>query len=268
VNWFSDGGIAANFPLGMFDGWAPQRPTFGINLCDAPLTTRLPKPPQLAARRRARQRARAGLDVSVTDVFRANAKDRRDVYPDPADIHDLADLLLGMLDTARSFRDNEQIGMASYRERVAQVYLEPDEGGLNLSMNKQTLDAVSAKGAQAAVLLSQLDFEEHRWVRTMLLLDHLERHVFSLEPAAVPELGRSFRALCAKAAVSDWYLSKRSAAWNEEAARRVDALGELVAAWWKLQAAYAPGANVGPGSQFFHEDPARPGGSLRVTSEV
>ncbi|MET0218443.1 MAG: patatin-like phospholipase family protein, partial [Burkholderiales bacterium] len=31
-NWFSDGGIASNFPIHFFDAWIPSRPTFGITL--------------------------------------------------------------------------------------------------------------------------------------------------------------------------------------------------------------------------------------------
>lgn len=30
--WFSDGGIASNFPIHFFDSWLPERPTFGITL--------------------------------------------------------------------------------------------------------------------------------------------------------------------------------------------------------------------------------------------
>ena len=30
--WFSDGGIASNFPIHFFDSWLPDRPTFGITL--------------------------------------------------------------------------------------------------------------------------------------------------------------------------------------------------------------------------------------------
>ncbi|MDP1716459.1 MAG: patatin-like phospholipase family protein, partial [Burkholderiales bacterium] len=31
-HWFSDGGIASNFPIHFFDSWLPARPTFGITL--------------------------------------------------------------------------------------------------------------------------------------------------------------------------------------------------------------------------------------------
>jgi len=34
--WFSDGGIASNFPIHFFDCWLPDRPTFGITLCYLP----------------------------------------------------------------------------------------------------------------------------------------------------------------------------------------------------------------------------------------
>jgi predicted acylesterase/phospholipase RssA len=35
-NWFSDGGIASNFPIHFFDAWLPRRPTFGVNLVSLP----------------------------------------------------------------------------------------------------------------------------------------------------------------------------------------------------------------------------------------
>ncbi len=37
-HWLSDGGIASNFPIHVFDSWVPERPTFGITLYDSPLT--------------------------------------------------------------------------------------------------------------------------------------------------------------------------------------------------------------------------------------
>ncbi|MBL7518514.1 patatin-like phospholipase family protein [Frankia sp. CNm7] len=35
-HWFSDGGIASNFPMHFFDAWLPARPTFGLDLVPAP----------------------------------------------------------------------------------------------------------------------------------------------------------------------------------------------------------------------------------------
>ena len=34
--WFSDGGLASNFPMHLFDGFLPAWPTFGIDLQDVP----------------------------------------------------------------------------------------------------------------------------------------------------------------------------------------------------------------------------------------
>jgi predicted acylesterase/phospholipase RssA len=37
VHWFSDGGIASNFPIHFFDSWFPRHPTFGITLRYVPV---------------------------------------------------------------------------------------------------------------------------------------------------------------------------------------------------------------------------------------
>jgi predicted acylesterase/phospholipase RssA len=271
-NWFSDGGIAANFPLGMFDRWMPARPTFGINLCDGPVPSRLAT------------RAQGGA------VVRLAASDTSRSMPHPAPIRGLMDLLLAMLDTARSARDNVQMGLASYRERVAHVYLEREEGGLNLSMGHETLVKIGQKGEVAARTFlgtegqPAFNFDEHRWVRLRQLMDHLERELFAArDVAGSRSMGGGIKRLfarqeAARKARAPWYRPEDEE-WCQEAERRMNALFEMIEKWEPaLPAVDAEGTDAvatfrgapatSTGEPFFQSGPPKPAGTLRVTSEV
>lgn len=284
-HWFSDGGIAANFPLSMFDRWMPSRPTFGINLCDGPVPARFA--------------TLAGRD----DVFRLNASDTAQSMPRPAPIRSLPDLLFAMLDTARSSRDNAQMGLASYRERVAHIYLQQDEGGLNLDMSPDTLAKISEKGSKAADAFlgskekRAFDMREHRWVRLNVLMNHLERELFAARDLVSPGPDRFVTLRHSVKELFDqqlearnlggesnqpWYGSKDDD-WCIEAQRRMDALFTLIEAWdvapvergsvTDKVATFnaAPIQRTRQRGAFFQIDPhapPQPAGALRVTSEI
>jgi len=279
--WFSDGGIAANFPLSMFDRWMPARPTFGINLADGPVPSRL---------------ARFAKFAKGGDVFRLGAKETDSAQIKPAKIKGVMGLFLAMLDTARNARDNAQMGLASYRERVVNIYLAPDEGGLNLGMGTTTLANIRNKGEQAARALlgdetlgePSFNFDEHRWVRLLLLMDHLERELFAVRDLVEPGADRFDRlrlhlkalfAVQLKAAKCETtaFYQPREDLWCREADRRIDALLTLIEAWdiprpgaptnGALAALFAS-PPVGDETTFFQHEPPIPGGVLRVNSAI
>ena len=277
-SWFSDGGIAANFPLSIFDNWVPKRPTFGINLCDGPLPSRF-------------------ADIAQRDaVFRLEANETSRALPRPKAIGGLFDMLFAMLDTARSARDNAQMELPSYRERVAHVYLKQDEGGLNLNMGEETLKAIGKKGEEAAATFlgkrgrPEFNFDEHRWVRLLQLMDHMERELFAARSAAAPHGGtvaeteKNIEDLLKKPRAG-WYRPHQKQDWPDEAKRRLTALFTMIDTWdprphvpvtdaessSEVAAFRAPAASPSPPAEdavFFQNDAPLPASALRVTSEV
>jgi hypothetical protein len=87
----------------------------------------------------------------------------------------LVRFLSSIFTTAQVYRDNDLAMLPSYRERVVQIRLRSDEGGLNLAMSQETIKGVIHKGERAGeALLRQFDFDEHFWVRFRVLTKQVE----------------------------------------------------------------------------------------------
>lgn len=138
--WFSDGGLASNFPIHFFDALLPTRPTFGINLTDPH--------PDRPEQRVYRPRGNASGLTPRAHAFTSVGGFLGALY---ATMHDWVD---GMALPAPGFRD-----------RIVDVRTGEGEGGLNLKMTSETIEALGARGDQAAVELEDFDFDNHRWVR-------------------------------------------------------------------------------------------------------
>jgi hypothetical protein len=84
--------------------------------------------------------------------------------------------LWAVMSSMQNFRDDLQAALPSYRERVVQIRLKPDEGGFNLDMGPDRITKVVGKGQLAG---EKLDKEfvnaHHRWVRLLVLTSELER---------------------------------------------------------------------------------------------
>lgn len=256
-HWFSDGGIGINFPIHFFDSWFPRFPTFGINLRD--------KAPG----------AKESRDAQGDDVSLPEPRDGHTSSPSFREISDMKDFLWAVFELAQSFRDDSQAALPGYRERVAQVYLDKHEGGLNLDMNVETIDKLVEKGNTAARLfLERFDFPQHRWVRTVLLMSRME-----------VELGRlckSFTTNGLRQELHDlleqeqeayrndkpWYgaVSPAEDEWFRQAKARMDALVDLMARWSELQETWQKRHPTE--AFFFAERRLSPAGKLRFTPEV
>ena len=166
--WFSDGGIVSNFPVHFFDQALPRWPTFAINL--RPYRPDRPGQPDQAANVWLPPDNSAGRDEWWTRW----APDGR------------AGLLgfgRAILTTMQNWSDNAQVKVPGYRDRIAHVSHSRSEGGLNLTMDPQTVLALSERGRAAGEKLvarftdaddSPLTWDNHRWVRfrsAMSLLD-------------------------------------------------------------------------------------------------
>jgi len=183
LNHFSDGGICSNFPIHFFDELVPSRPTFGITLGEMPAaeTSNTARPLE--------GMGRADVAANTPDVYLPRANEVSPLGWKP--VRTVAGLLGAMFDTAMSYRDVLQSHMPGFRERIVEVRLTADEGGLNLDMNTQRIAALAKKGTMAGqLLLSQFDMDVHRWVRLQALMPPLAEVLAGLQ-AVVATQGTS-----------------------------------------------------------------------------
>lgn len=97
--------------------------------------------------------------------------------------------------TAQNYRDTAQARLPSYNERVVRIRLSPEEGGLNLRMPRAIVETIVRKGRLAGrALLPQepeaaarrrggFSFDDHRWVRTVVLLSELDQQLRDMRKA-------------------------------------------------------------------------------------
>jgi hypothetical protein len=165
--WFIDGGLSSNFPTNLFDSPFPRWPTFGINL-DA-FHPDYPKD-------------ETNEDKNVHMIGSAGAG----ISEHWLRFDSFAAYIAAMLDTIRNWRDNAQLAVPGFRDRVVHVKLSPDEGGLNLNMNAAKVTALSERGMWAGRLLraryglagatsDPLNWNSHRWTRFRTSMQLLQK---------------------------------------------------------------------------------------------
>lgn len=181
--WFSDGGICSNFPLHLFDAPVPRWPTFGINL-------RALRPDR-SSRIWMPTSNRAGIAYLWT---RLGAR---------AGLGATGGLLGAIFDAAQNWMDNLQTFVPGFRDRIVHVYLDKNEGGLNLDMPKPVVDALIDYGRQAARKLidhfiegtddgqaTPMTWDNHRWIRYRSTVGLLDAYLTDLSHSiANPEPG-------------------------------------------------------------------------------
>jgi predicted acylesterase/phospholipase RssA len=174
--FFSDGGISSNFPVHFFDSPLPTRPTFALHLTG--FTTGGPDPDHPC-------RAVSGPSAATDEA------------PQPmAQFTSLLGFLTAIKDAAQNWRDNSQAQLPGFRDRVVHIRLAPKEGGLNLTMKRQKVIELSARGACAGrALIEQFagpeqpgggeadtqHWKEHRFVRFRVAMSLTERHLEGFE---------------------------------------------------------------------------------------
>ena len=155
--WMTDGGLTANFPVHFFDSPFPSRPTFAVDLQSYP--DRYPD----------------------QDVFYAGPG-QSGLQPRFKTITSLHGFGAGLLDTMQYWADNAQSTLPGYRDRIVQVRLRSDEGGMNLQMPDVVVRRAAEKGRQAAELLRErFDFDDHRWIRYLTVIGRLQHTVDLME---------------------------------------------------------------------------------------
>jgi Patatin-like phospholipase len=263
-NWFSDGGIASNFPIHFFDSWLPSRPTFGINLTDVQpgAKTQDGRIKRDEFTRLAEAEDAADLSnqdeegvTDIEDVFLPHPREGARGAPQWTGIQSMPAFLIAAFDTARNYRDSMQTLLPSYRERVVQVRLAPNEGGLNLAMDSKTIERIGNKGRLAGRKLANMDFRQHQWVRLRVLMAHLEvgfqrmREAFPERPEYEALFDQQLMARRAGQPHQKWY-KPEDADWCQKALRKIEGIIALGKFWEEA---------------FFSRDPPRPEAALRVT---
>ena len=81
----------------------------------------------------------------------------------------------------RPSEDDAQSALPGYRDRVVEVHLHGDEGGMNLQMPDDLVAVVAEKGRRAAEALSAFDFDQHRWTRYLISMDRLQDAVETMD---------------------------------------------------------------------------------------
>lgn len=166
--WFTDGGICNNFPLHLFDKAVPHWPTFAIDLVKQ-------RPDRPDERTWMPNFNGGGIHTAWT---RLDSK---------RGLSGVAALIIAIVDTARSWVNSLQATAPGYRDRIVQIRLSKQEGGLNLNMSEEDLENLRKYGHQAAEHLidhfirgedggkpTRMTWNNHRWIRyrsTMSLLE-------------------------------------------------------------------------------------------------
>lgn len=138
--WFSDGGIGSNMPLHMFDALLPGHPTFAVNLKsehpDHPI-----QEPETSGN------AGGRIHLPTNNI----GGPRHWMEPEDGQaLGGLVGFLKSIVDTMQNWRDEIQFPYPGFRDRIVQVSQRPDEGGLNLDMPKESIEALANAGAMAA----------------------------------------------------------------------------------------------------------------------
>jgi len=245
--WFSDGGITSNFPIHFFDGPIPRWPTFAFNL--TPFHPRFLYDPK--------------DETKNVWLPRTNGQGQTENWSNPPEGGRLSQFLwfLGQIvDTMHNWRDNIQLKVPGFRDRIAQIHLRDEEGGMNLKMPPEFITALSARGAYAARALAErfsddpppdtiLTWDNHCWVRLRSTMGLLEQHVARIERAFAGKEGRTTYSDLEKAPPSYHFYDASAGA------TMLDQLDQLAAAW----AAHPEGLSNGA---------PRPAPELRILPRV
>ena len=182
--WFSDGGIASNFPIHFFDGPLPRWPTFGINLG--------PKD-KLSDDQRQNIWAPLSNDAGISARW--------------TKIDGVIPFAHAVMDTMQNWMDNAQTRVPGYRDRIVVIKHSEEEGGMNLNMDKAGIGRFSERGRRAGEFLvnrfaydpsknpdDELSWSNHRWLRyrsvmplvEQLLIDTIRGYEWPPEPSSQP----------------------------------------------------------------------------------
>ncbi len=192
--WFSDGGIASNFPVHFFDTPLPVRPTFAIDL-DGFHPDHGRRPDE-------------AHNVYLPSSNAGGLLDRWHRFDQGPGLSSLAGFASGIVRTMQNHVDSSLARQPGYRDRIVHVHTAPDEGGMNLTMPPELISSLTLRGQAAGRALVErfaetpgtdpgLSWDNHRWVRYRSALAALTELLEQLTAAwrEDPEGERTYREL-------------------------------------------------------------------------
>lgn len=192
--WFTDGGVSSNFPVHLFDAALPSRPTFAVNL----------KPHHIDYGEDSWDFDRhQGVWMPASNAHGAGNWWTR--FNDQQGLLSLLSFFKVMVEAGFNWQDTLLAGRPGQRDRIVQVGLASDEGGLNLNMERCTIDALFERGQKAGRMLvdrfaqskHRLDWDNHKWVRYRSFMAALDQTLLEYRKAFEkdPALGKRYQEL-------------------------------------------------------------------------
>ena len=175
--WFSDGGISSNFPITMFDAPLPRWPTFAINLASFPSW-------------------RPRSDDETQNIYMP-ATNNAGRLPSFTRFESVQGFIGSLVNAMQNWNDNTQVVLPGYRDRIVTVFLDEEEGGLNLDMPPPVLSRLRKRGEAAGALIASrfaapselkpsevgMNWENHRWLRYRSTMGALKTYLGELARA-------------------------------------------------------------------------------------
>ena len=190
--WFADGGVCTSLPIHLFDKPMPRWPTFAVNLRQTHPDARGPDA----------ERLRVWMDhefangpadgwlrewwkrIDVDAVARNPSHFKRDVPPR----EQLMRLAGAMFSTAIGWVDGAHLRLATCRDRVAHVCLDPQEGAFNVDTKPEAIRKLAEYGKIAGEKLvarfAEIDapgWTEHRAIRYIAAMQLAARFIDDFE---------------------------------------------------------------------------------------
>lgn len=189
-----DGGLCSNFPIHLFDSPVPDWPTFGVSLLDSGGEFSL-LPDEIAAR------VRVPADVFEPPADRASHLAGRpqaedEGRPKAPPLERALGYAGAIFSTVKDWNDTLLAELPGVRERVAQVALPDNIGGLNILMDAEQIECLALLGGEVARQLLKRyavpdgdgaqapGWREHRWVRFNVLSECLQQTLVGLSRSA------------------------------------------------------------------------------------
>jgi len=181
--WFSDGGITSNLPIHRFDSLFPRWPTLAINL---QYTDKDGNP------------ARYSVPDNLVYMIQRLGDGTNDLWNvfdgTKSPLKDLIGFGGAIFRSAQVWHDNAFLRLPGYRDRVVEIWLKPDEGGMNLTMPESTILQLIKRGNQAGIELrdrflgddrdAKLSWNSHRWTRLRSALAGLASYLNEFKQSA------------------------------------------------------------------------------------
>jgi predicted acylesterase/phospholipase RssA len=162
--FFSDGGLTSNLPIHFFDSPVPRWPTLAINLqyCDEP-----------------GKFGRSHVDDLGVWLSGGSGDGRLEMFHDfgqsGGEVSRLISFVMSLFQSSQNWHDNSLLVLPGYADRVGEIWLDRNEGGLNINMPAAVLERLRKKGQRVGERLAGRfadapmgdwsAWDQHRWSR-------------------------------------------------------------------------------------------------------